>query len=390
MYVRGPGGDLVKELRMFDHLGSVRVRMKTTGNETVDYNPYGENRTGTTTARTTYIDKEKDAENKNRTSDFSARKYEEKTGRFMRPDPLWGLTPGVSSYVYGNASPVVFSDPRGLSTTSYFPNTPVEPTEPYGPPKPDGLPECGSSDGATGGGATPATQGYTGPNADWVGIQFENTAEFGISLGASNTTYNDGNSSSGGGGGISTGKSAPTTAKNNNNLTKTPNVQNVNSSSSPFKFVGMSPNEQKSIEQMMNRTEVGRRLLELIQLRAKEPIIVTFTKSKVNRGSINKISLNRELFTNPLSLIIAISVVVHEMTHVFDALYPNQFLNNGPSTILPEVGKVNLFWEFHAVEIENQARKELGLPMRNNYQGVRLPRKWGVGLPPIVPDIIIK
>lgn len=122
VYVRGASGGFVKELRMFDHLGSVRIRMKTTGNETVDYNPYGENRTGTTTARTTFLDKEKDSETKNRYSDFSARKYEEKTGRFLRPDPLWMRRPYNSSYAYGGVSPMMHADPSGLDYTDYEPD----------------------------------------------------------------------------------------------------------------------------------------------------------------------------------------------------------------------------------------------------------------------------
>jgi len=78
-----------KEYSVFDHLGSVRVKLDEEGDiiSYYDYEPFGKQMSTNVTPRLSFIDKEKDKESN--LGDFGVRKYDYEIGRFTSIDPLF-------------------------------------------------------------------------------------------------------------------------------------------------------------------------------------------------------------------------------------------------------------------------------------------------------------
>ena len=102
-----------KEYRLFDHLGSSRAVIGTSGATYSDYAPFGGLLGGGTESRKGFIDKEKDGESGLR--NFGVRQYDEEAGRFVSVDALWEEYRGWSPYGYALDNPLVLVDASGLS-----------------------------------------------------------------------------------------------------------------------------------------------------------------------------------------------------------------------------------------------------------------------------------
>ncbi len=78
-----------------------------------DYYPFGERiDVMDNLDRIGFIGKEKDAESN--LGDFGVRKYEDFSGRFVQPEPLWEKYVSLSPYVYSANNPLSFLDPDGM------------------------------------------------------------------------------------------------------------------------------------------------------------------------------------------------------------------------------------------------------------------------------------
>ncbi len=119
-------GNWRKNFNIFDHLGNVRAVMQEKS-DTIpfdiigqyDYYPFGERIDVLDNMdRIGFIGKEKDAESN--LGDFGVRKYEDFSGRFTSPDPLWEKYYGWSLYHYCRNNPVSFVDGNGMA--DYYDN----------------------------------------------------------------------------------------------------------------------------------------------------------------------------------------------------------------------------------------------------------------------------
>ncbi len=123
-------GNWRKDFMFYDHLGSVRVVLRDTSEEDFlsyyildqyDYEPFGEvlfHNNGLR-SRNTFIGKEKDWETmienyRGSLADHGVRKYEDFSGRFTSPDPLWEKYYGWSPYHYCRNNPLNLIDPNGM------------------------------------------------------------------------------------------------------------------------------------------------------------------------------------------------------------------------------------------------------------------------------------
>ncbi|MYH19764.1 MAG: hypothetical protein F4132_11715 [Gemmatimonadetes bacterium] len=141
-YLRGPGGSVLAEYSgqtvsaryvyagarriariagdsasyyLADHLGSTRSLVDGEGNVTAsyDYWPYGKMlaSSGTGATHFRFTGHERDAESG---LDYMlARSYAYDVGRFLRPDPMQFVYPGLSPYAYAANNPLKYVDPDG-------------------------------------------------------------------------------------------------------------------------------------------------------------------------------------------------------------------------------------------------------------------------------------
>jgi len=103
--------DGTKEYRLFDHLGSSRAVIGTSGATYSDYAPFGGLLGGGTESRKGFIDREKDGESGLR--NFGVRQYDDEAGRFLSIDPKSHLLPSWSPYAFALNNPILFIDPDG-------------------------------------------------------------------------------------------------------------------------------------------------------------------------------------------------------------------------------------------------------------------------------------
>lgn len=110
-----PGGMSRKEYTIADHIGSTRVVLDQYGNSigNYDYDSFGDVEWSTAPAqRKSWLGKEKDYESN--MSDFGARKYIARSGRFTVIDPYWEKFRSLTPYQYSRNNPLNRTDKNGL------------------------------------------------------------------------------------------------------------------------------------------------------------------------------------------------------------------------------------------------------------------------------------
>ena len=119
----------------------------------------------------------REKEFENTTSEFGFRKYDEETGSFLQPDPLWALFPSQSPYQYGYNSPLNFSDASGLFNETPLTGSPtVSVCQGCGADGVTGGCVCGGGGGTGGGGTSGGGTGGIGINPYFEAIAAANQA----------------------------------------------------------------------------------------------------------------------------------------------------------------------------------------------------------------------
>jgi RHS repeat-associated protein len=211
-YLHGPVVDQVRAQddgagnvlwMLADHLGTIHDLVDDAGTVAnhIKYDSFGnviEQSNPTASPRYLYTGREFDVETE--LYFYRARYYDANLGRFIAEDPLFSLISGPNAYWYADNSPVVFSDPWGLQTS-----TPYQQTVNAG------------NTGATPGGNTVTTHPGGGatvqtPGGETIHIPPNSSRDVG---GETITTGSGGNNSSSGGGnsGSSSGTGTTVTYK---------------------------------------------------------------------------------------------------------------------------------------------------------------------------------